>query len=82
MSLLIQALSCVTNWGENSCRNRMMQFLPFSTSVFSLVNVLNNRVLLLTQDFIVTCLFERYLWIYIDKKKVAPTGLQDVHTKR
>lgn len=84
MSLLIQALSCVTNWRESGEIHATMiwcNFIPFSTSVFSLVNALNNRVLQVTPGFIGTCLFEKYLWVYIDKKRVALSGLQDAHTK-
>lgn len=61
----------------NSCRNDMVQL---SASVFSLGDVLNNMILQVTSGFIVMCLFERYLWVYMDKRRVVPSGLQDAYT--
>lgn len=54
--------------------------VQLSTSVFSLGDVLNNMIFQVTSGFIAMPLFERYLWVYMDERRVVPSGLQDAHT--
>lgn len=84
MSQHIHTLTCVTNQRGSAQIHAIMiwcNLVPFSTSVFSPADVLNNGILQVTSDFIAIHLFERYLWVYMDKRRVVPSVRQNAHTE-
>lgn len=76
--------TCVTQQrgrGQICALTVQRNFVPFSTSVFSPADVFNIGTLQVTSDFMVIHLFERHLWVYMEERKVVPSGLQDAHTE-